>query len=200
VELEAVDLVEAGSVSGRVLGADGEPVAGARVGVGLVPAYLPVGALPSDLAKSDAQGRFTLEGVPPGTVDLEAYSVDKGRGRAERVAIDSGRTTENVVITLRPSTEDFETAASGSIAVTLGERGRSRAGEVVVVHVAPRSEAERSGLSPGDVIVAVDDVEVTSMRAARERLGGPEGSDVVIDVERGDQDLRLRVRRERVRR
>lgn len=51
---------------GRVLGADGQPVAGARVAVS--------GALAAPLAATcDADGRFALD-VPPGTVTIRAFA------------------------------------------------------------------------------------------------------------------------------
>jgi C-terminal processing protease CtpA/Prc len=86
------------------------------------------------------------------------------------------------------------------LAVTLGERGSGGDLEVVIIHVAPASEAERGGLRVGDVIESVDGAAAASMGDARARLGGPTGSDVVVSVARGDKVLSLRVAREPVRR
>jgi len=71
---------------------------------------------------------------------------------------------------------------------------------VVVVSVVEQSEAERAGLVPGDVIVAVDGVNVPTMEEARRRLSGPLAEDVVVSVRRGDQTFALRAGREAVRR
>ncbi|MBK8997996.1 MAG: PDZ domain-containing protein [Myxococcales bacterium] len=95
---------------------------------------------------------------------------------------------------------DDDPTVSGSVAVTLGERGDGDELEVVVVHVADASEAERAGLASGDVLLAVDGREVFDMRDARARLSGPVQSDVVIELDRGGKVLKLRVGREQVRR
>jgi regulator of sigma E protease len=69
----------------------------------------------------------------------------------------------------------------------------------VVVAVAEGSEAERAGLLAGDVLWSVDGTLVEEMADGRRRLGGSDGSDVIIEVERGGEPLSVRVRREAVR-
>jgi C-terminal processing protease CtpA/Prc len=86
------------------------------------------------------------------------------------------------------------------VAVTLGERGSGAELEVVVVHVAAGSEAERSGIRAGDVVLSVDGVDVSSMSDARSRMSGPNGSDLVLELDRGGALIRLRIAREAVRR
>lgn len=199
-ELPGVDLSPPATVEGTVVDAKGQPVAGARVAVGVAPAYLPAGALPPGMAVSDTHGHFKLEGVDPGKVDLGAYAADVGRGRARGVQVDPERPTTGVTIRLSPGADDDEPASGGSIAVTLGARGAGESLEVVIVQVADASEAEHAGLRAGDVITAVDGVPPRSMRDARIRLSGPVGSDVLIDLARGDKTKRLRVVREQVRR
>ena len=199
LELPGVDLQEAGSVEGQVVDARGEPVRGARVAVGLAPAFLPIGVTPPSTTTSDAQGRFVLEGLSPGTIDLEAYAPDVGRGTASGVKIDSGSATRDVTISLVPEEGALDPAASASVAATLGERGTGQT-DVVVVHVADGSEAERGGLQVGDVILDVDGVAPQDMADARVRLSGPDGSDVVVRVRRKGRALKLRLGRERVRR
>jgi S1-C subfamily serine protease len=118
------------------------------------------------------------------------------------VKVVSARTTVNVHITLTRDTGEDATskgpAASGSVAVTLGETGEPV--DVVVVSVVPGSEAERAGLAPGDVVTAVDGAAVHTMEEARSRLSGPVADDVLVGVTRGDRPLTLRVTREAVRR
>lgn len=198
-EVEPVDLAEAGEVEGTVVDERGRPVSGARVGVGSVPAYLPAGALPPGAAQTDRNGGFRLLGAPVGSVHLEAYSASAGRGATE-VRVDAGRPTREVRIVLDPSGIDDEPAAVASVAVTLGERGTDEALEVVVVQVAAASEAERAGIRPGDVVVAIDGVVPLSMADARARLSGPSGADVIVQIDRGQGSLSLRVAREVVRR
>jgi protocatechuate 3,4-dioxygenase beta subunit len=198
-ELAAIDLEEAGAVEGVVIDEAGDPVAGARVAVGLVPAYLPAGATPPGMAVTNERGRFSLEGLRPGRVDLEAYAPGIGRGSAPGVQVTSGGHSSRVEIRLDQASDEDDPAADGGLAVTLGERGTDPV-QVVIVHVADASEAEYAGLQPGDVILAVDGIVPVSMAEARLRSSGRAGSDVIVEVQRDDEVLTLRVRRERVRR
>jgi PDZ domain-containing protein/carboxypeptidase family protein len=192
-------------VAGVVLDARGEPVAGARVAKDQVPTYLLVGATPPGIAIADARGRFRLGELAEGTVSLEAYAPDVGRGRVEGARVVAGRTTEGVRITVRVgggsggADTAVDPGTSGGVAVTLGETsGDPR--EVVLVAVAEGSEAERSGLAAGDTVLEVDGVSVHSIGEARARLSGPLSADVVIKVRRGDGDESVRLAREPVRR
>lgn len=197
--LEPIDLVEPGSIEGEVLDAEGEPVAGARVAVGLVPTFLPAGALPPGFAQTDATGRFVLTGVAPGTHTLEALSPVAGRGRSASVEVTAGRVTDRVRITLTEAAADDGSVLGGNVAVTLGERGSGGNVEVVVANVSATSEAERAGMTAGDVIAAVDGAPVHSMADARKRMTGRPGTDVVIEIRRDAHTVTLRVQRELVR-
>lgn len=199
-ELATVDLAEPGSIEGEVLDPEGKPVRGARVAIGIVPAYLPAGALPAGMVATDAKGRFSLVGLSPGKVDVEAYAVDIGRGVARGVSVSIGRPTTGISIRLTRMASEDDPTITGTVAVTLGERGSGEELEIVVVQVAAGSEAERAGIHVGDSIYSVDGVEVDSMAAARAKLSGRAGTDVVIDLDRGEQSLKLRVGRESVRR
>jgi C-terminal processing protease CtpA/Prc len=72
--------------------------------------------------------------------------------------------------------------------------------EVVLVSVVDGSEAERAGLAPGDVLLAVDGAPVQTMEDARARLNGPIANDVLVAVRRNGTTLSLRVAREAIRR
>jgi protocatechuate 3,4-dioxygenase beta subunit len=197
-ELPAVDLSEAGQIEGEVLDARGNPVLGARVAIGVAPAYLPAGALPPGMATTDSKGRFKLNGVAPGNVEIEAYAAGVGRGR-KSTAVTSGRTTSGVRIELVPSAQADEPPLGASVAITLTQRSGPDGAEFVITHVASGSEAERAGLRAGDLILAIDDHEPASLDEARARLTGPQRSDVVIEVERGSESVRVSVPREMVR-
>jgi hypothetical protein len=199
-ELPPIDLIEAGSVSGRVVDAEGEPVRGARVGVGVVPAFLPASTEPGGIAQSDADGQFRLEDVPAGRVSLSAYSASLGRGSVTGVEVRAGETTESVEIELLGGDADAVGEVQASVAITLGEQPGTDGVEVVIVNVAAGSEAERAGLREGDIVFAVDGWAVRGMAEARRYLGGNEGSDVIVEVEREEEMLSLNVRREAVRR
>jgi hypothetical protein len=195
-EVDAIDLPDPAVIEGRVVLANGDPVAGARVALGSVDTVTPVAMLsPSNAVATHADGTFRLERARPGKIDVEAYLAGVGRGRAT-VNADAGRTTSDVTIRLEPLTDTAESAATGGVAVTLGEQ---RGAGVVIAQVAPGSEAEHAGLVQGDVIELVDRAVPASTGDLRRRLDGPEGSDVVIAVRRDSGKVTLRVRRERVR-
>jgi protocatechuate 3,4-dioxygenase beta subunit len=197
-----IELAAEGVVEGEVVDARGDPIAGARVAKDHVPTWLVVGASPEGIALTDAKGRFQLAQLPEGSVALEAYAPDYGRARAEGVKVVASRTTSGVKITLtRDTGEDAASkgpAASGSVAVTLGETDDPV--EVAVVSVVEGSAAERAGIEPGDIVTAVDGAAVHTMQEARARLSGPVADDVLVNLRRGDRALTLRVTREAVRR
>jgi protocatechuate 3,4-dioxygenase beta subunit len=195
-----VELAAEGSIEGEVVDGRGDPIAGARVAKDDVPTWLLVGTSPDGIAVTDAKGRFALHELPEGAVSLEAYAPGIGRSRPGSVKVTAGRTTDRVRVVIAPDGQEVATdlAASGSVAVTLGETGAPA--EVVVVSVVELSEAERAGLVPGDVLVAVDGANVGSMEEARAKLSGPLAEDVVVAVRRGDQTFTLRVGREALRR
>jgi protocatechuate 3,4-dioxygenase beta subunit len=199
-ELPAVDLPEPSAVEGEVVDAAGKPVSGARVAAGIVPAYLPAGALPPGLAVTDRKGRFTLSDLAPGKHDVEAYAPDVGRGVARGIEVVAGRATGGVRIRLVAGRTDSDPAVGASLALTLGERGSGDELEIVIVQVAAGSEAERAGVRVGDLVLSVDGVDVWSMSDARLRMSGREGSDVVLELDRNGALVRLRVAREPVRR
>jgi hypothetical protein len=202
LSLDRVELALEGVVEGDVFDAQGRGVAGARVAMDHVPTWLVTGtpARPADgFVVTDRSGHFRLGELPEGAIALEAYAPEAGRGRAEGVQVVSGRTASRVRIDLA-STEGAgpDTASSGSVAVTLGETGAPV--EVQIVSVVGGSEAERAGLAPGDVLVAVDGAPVASMLEARQKMSGPIADDVVLEVRRAGEARVLRVAREAVRR
>lgn len=215
-DVGAIDLEPAGEVDGTVVDENDDPVSGARVARDAVPSYLPLGLLPPGIAVTDRKGHFTLGGLPEGNVTLEAYSADRGRGAAEGVPVRADRTTSGVKIVLPPVDEEKkEVRGSGSLAITLGDRDEAGAKVVVVVMVAPGSEAEIGGLLPGDRLLEVNLKKARSIEGVRRLLTGPLSEDVLLSVLRSPElptrgakvekapdpeTLVLRIRRERVRR
>lgn len=200
LELEPIDLEEPGEIEGRVVDVDGNPVDGARVGVGFVPTYLPEGALPYGMTLSDGQGSFVLRGVRPGKQRLSAYAPGVGRGSVDAIEVVSGRSASGVVIRLTETSSDSEPFATGGVAVTLGERADGNGTAVVVVDVTAGSEAERGGVRAEDLLLAVDGQRPSSMADARSRLAGRAGTDVVLELSRAGSPVRLRITRQAVRR
>jgi C-terminal processing protease CtpA/Prc len=86
------------------------------------------------------------------------------------------------------------------VTLTDSRGGTSAAQGLQVLQVAQGSEAERGGLSAGDAILSIDRAAPASVNDAIRRLSGPDGSDVVVEVQRGEGRTTLRIRRERVRR
>jgi hypothetical protein len=194
-DVDPIDLPDPGAVEGRVVDASGNGVPGARVAIGSVDVVVPVAVLsPSSAVSTHADGTFRIERARPGKLTVEAYAAGVGRGRAV-VVVDAGRTTSDAVIRLTPSAEEKEPVATGGVAVTLSP---SPSG-ILVAQVAPGSEAENGGLVQGDFVELVDRVAPSSVVDARQRLAGPEGSDVVVTVRREAGRVTLRLRRERVR-
>jgi membrane-associated protease RseP (regulator of RpoE activity) len=197
VDVGRIELGAAGTVEGVVVDEKGHTIAGARVAKDRAPTWVPAsGALPG-VAITDSSGAFKLVDVAAGEVDLEAYAADVGRGRAEKVRVDEGRTTSGVKIVLQHSGGGNDVdLAPGGVAVTLGEVE----GRIVLAGVAPGSEAERAGLLEGDDIISIDGAPVASIGAARARMSGPLGVDVIFVIRRKAGDRTIRVPREATKR
>lgn len=74
------------------------------------------------------------------------------------------------------------------IGMTLNEGGKGP----VVGAVAPGSDADKAGIKPGDVVVAVNRIQVHNLADYRKRLGGvQEGEQLAFSVERNGQVKRL---------
>jgi len=98
VALDPLDLEPGGTVTGEVVDARGEPVAGAKVSVGWFSARRP-GTLDA-AAVTDARGEFRLEEVAEGEIAVEASAPGTGKGRAEPIHVIAGETTRGVRIEL----------------------------------------------------------------------------------------------------
>lgn len=193
VEVDRIELGAAGVVEGTVVDEKGRAVAGARVAKDRAPTYVPANAALSGVALTDASGNFKLLDVPVGDIELEAFAVDVGRGRVEHVRVDEGRTTPGIRIVVKPVAPSLDSdLAPGGVAITLAEAD----GHVLVAAVAHGSEAERAGFLEGDEIISVDGLVTTTMAAARARLSGPLGADVIVIIRRKGADRSIRVPRE----
>jgi protocatechuate 3,4-dioxygenase beta subunit len=196
-EVAPIDLPDAAEVSGVVLDKNGNPAPGARVAPYPVPAYLVIGNLPSTMAVTNHEGRFALKGIGAGKLTLHAYAPSVGRGSSAPFEVIAGREARDVTIKLGPSVGDEGASASGfSLAITLAEPGT----EISIASVAPGSEAERAGVMIGDTLVSIEGMHPASLADARARLSGPEGTDVLLELQRQGNSVRLRIAREPVRR
>jgi hypothetical protein len=190
-----IDLASEGIVTGEVLGPRGDPVPGARVARDRVPVFLAASNTPADVATTDSRGRFRLGGLAEGTIVLEAFAPDIGRGHVE-VRVASGRPTSNVRVMLTADGAPTTDHAGATVAVTLGETGGASEAshDVVVMVVAEGSEAEHAGLLAGDVLTDVDGTPVHTIEQARDKLSGPQNVDVVVGIRRENPAATLRVR------
>jgi protocatechuate 3,4-dioxygenase beta subunit len=196
VDVGRLELGAAGTIEGTVVDEKGHPVAGARVAKDRAPPWVPAAGLLPGVAITDATGAFKLSDVAVGEIDVEAFAADVGRGRVDKIRVDEGRTTPSVRIVVHPTGATEGDLAPGGVAVTLGDLE----GRVVVAAVAPGSEAERAGLLEGDEIISVDGLAPTSISAARARLSGPLGADVILVIRRKGTDKSVRVPREATKR
>lgn len=197
-EVSPIDLPEAATLIGRVVDSRGRSVSGARLALDFIPAFALQGRGSEETVISDGQGEFRLGGLEPGSHTLFAYSSTGGRGLLP-LELSEGETLRDVLLQLDGAIEEDPIGEfAAGVAVTLGERDEEDGPRVVVVHVAPGSEAARDGLLAGDVLQKIDGATPTDMRDARARLGGQLGVDVVVQVQRDGNVLAFRVRRERL--
>lgn len=102
---------------------------------------------------------------------------------------------------LRPQrAKNFQTQIQGRVS-GIGAQVEDRAGVVTVVTPLTGSPAERSGVKPGDQIIAVDgeSLKGVSFMDAVEMIRGPQGSVVQLTINRSGIELKINVQRDIVR-
>ena len=168
----------------------GRPVEGARVEL-----FEPTSRLGGKSTATDAQGRYTLSGAPPGRMSLRVtragYATEIAAGLELR---DGGRTTRSVRLSKQ---EDGVQMAFFGIGAELSQTERG----VIIQRALDGSPAQSVGLQAGDLILSVDGHDAASMNIQRviEKIRGEEGSSVSLEVERAGQGrVRVNVERGRV--
>ncbi len=168
---------EPGRVQGTVIDrATGNPLAGATV------------ALTSTnratlTTKTDAQGRYTLEGVSPGRqsvrVSMPKYTTQFAAG----VEVSPGGTTTQDV--------DLEkgNAKRGFSFHGIGATLEKRDSGIIIRNVMQGSPALDAGVKDGDAILSIDGKSTENMRVidAVELIRGQEDSPVTLDISRPNQ-------------
>lgn len=181
------------TVRGRVLDEEGEPVIGARISLEPIPLYRS-GRTPARWVESGALGAFELDGV---AVDAEStLYVEHVNSGSTSVVVGPFWANEEpeLEVWLQADESPRPVRRHFGLAVAFAQRGEG----IVVSHVAANSTAEAAGLRLGDVLTAVDGLELATPWAAARALRGQRGSSVVLSVERGDELVSFMIERELV--
>jgi hypothetical protein len=182
LSIDPISLVAAGRVSGVVVDSIGVPVPRAVVHAG------------EASAECDPQGRFTVSGVAPGSVEIEASHPASGAGRSHPVRVWSGETVTGTMVRL---SERFDPARAAELppprrgVAIVPDGSPVRAATVI-----PGSRAWIAGVRDGDELVSIDGSEPTDADDAERLLRGPSGVPAVILVRRGEVEAVLVVDRE----
>ncbi|MFL5357846.1 carboxypeptidase regulatory-like domain-containing protein [Archangium sp.] len=133
-------------------------------------------------ALTDAQGNFTLDGLPSGEVSL-FVSADKHHSRIISGVTVRGDTTPPRTIELRPTEEGEEPQVE---LVGIGAVLAAREDALVLGQVFPGGGADEAGLTTGDSIVRINGRPVVELgfTNAVQSIRGPEGSKLVLGVRR----------------
>jgi protocatechuate 3,4-dioxygenase beta subunit len=135
---------------------------------------------------TDASGHFEIPAVSRGATVISGSSIDEGGQRSRPVTIYRTITTSD------PAVIDLGQirAITTTISAPSGNSGFEVAasdGAVRVTAVEPGGVADREGLVVGDVITAIDGIDVTgaASRAAGQLMDGDVGTTIVLELERG---------------
>ena len=166
---EDFTLLPAATVEGIVVDERGEPLAGARVS-----AFAPSGDAPSAWQSSsmfsgmvpidtDAQGRFTMRGRPPGAVALVARAGSLASSQPTRVDVGLAETKSDVKLTV---------TSARTIAGFVVARGDDRKGLAGVQIIAMRDTGGRMPINPLGGDAPVLPIGTTTDGAGHFELGG----------------------------
>jgi len=103
-DLGTITVASGRSVSGRVLDAGGTPVAKATVAAGALltgggkELYIPDESVGAKSTETDADGRFVIDGFPPGPVTVVAGKTDLGRSPSIRIPPGTDSVTLDLVL------------------------------------------------------------------------------------------------------
>lgn len=192
LDLGDLRVLGAGIFRGAVTDAVGEPVQGARV-------YLPF-TVGGPFALTDAQGRYELRNVAPGSHEVYAEHRIAGVGRGYRpVRVAALEEVADVDVRLSGRAADDESTPGSGIVRGVAIDVEDADVGVRVRWIGPMSAAELSGIRVGDVLLTVDGELVETAIEARGALRGPSTVRAVITVRRGAAERRILIAREQYR-
>jgi len=172
-----------GTLVGRVLDVQGQPLESVRVSMALGPETY-----------TDSDGRFRLEGVVNGaavTVQGAGYK----RRLFSRISVSIGRERDLGTVRLKALDGNGSAEYSGIGSGVSPADG----GGVLLNDVFPDSPAARAGIASGSTVVAVDGEDVTDLSVERaiEKMLGPAGTavDLLLIPPEGGQPRTVRVMR-----
>lgn len=189
-------LTRGGAIAGRVTGPDDAPVAGARVRLEHdTPAEVPA----ERFALTDGDGRYFLELVPPGrhSVLVEAPRERNFDRRIISGVIVMPGEEQNVDVALEAASGDEPGLTMAGIGAVIRVDRRGPA----VQRLVPGGGGDEAGLQPGDVLLRVDaqPLDGLSFLEVIEKIRGPAGTSVILELRRGDQPMTFEVTRGTVR-
>jgi hypothetical protein len=195
-----LDLVSGGRVFGEIRDtATGKPIAGAQIGLesSLGDERSAVPLLKS--SASDEQGSFELRGVGAGRFSLSVSAAGHHHKLSSGLTLRSGGELGPLTIELEPTAPGEEPKLE---LYGIGAVLRVQGDAILVADVMAGAGASKAGLAPGDRILSVDGVPVTSLgfQGTLEHIRGPEGTAVRLQIRRGETDMSVVAERGRVRR
>ncbi len=188
-----LELGAGATVVGFVRDADtGEALEGARVSVRGRPPLASSLVVPQSIGLTDGRGRFELRGVAPGRRSLNVAAFDHHPVAVTGLELVGGEEHGPVEVELRAVAEgDVPTSEISGIGAMLGVVDES----LTIRGVLPDGGAERAGLGKGDRLHGIDGEDVLDIgfEAAIEAIRGPEGTTVLLAIERASDGERVDV-------
>lgn len=130
--------------------------------------------------------------------DKSLYSIDKKeRDRGLSQALIQSLPDPYAAYYTKSDYEKLERRYSESYS-GIGISVEEKKDKLLISHVIKDGPAEQGGLRKGDRIVSVDGKAVHSVDDASDRIGGESGTDVVLKLKRGGQDVTVTLTRQEV--